>query len=184
MENKPATFWSVNTPFGLLMGGCFILASWLSFRQSNNIYANPALDRIITFLYVIGLFLQIRRFRESPVQQGYISYGGALKTGVYLSLIIGVVYGIYSVFIYSAHPEMLQNYLTTVQAAFQQLYPESPLGEKMSEMLTLFTTPYTMGFSEFLSKIILGSVYSLVIAAFLRKSRPKPFSSENRQNFV
>lgn len=57
----------------MLIGCCCVAASYVFFKQTGNIYANPSLDRIITFLFVIGLFMQIRRYRESEELKGYIS---------------------------------------------------------------------------------------------------------------
>ena len=171
MEKKTNIFLSFNTPFGLLMGGTFVVASYMYFQYNGNIYANPALDRTLTFLYIIGLFIQIRRYRENAGLQGYISYGKAVKTGSYLSVVTAFVYAVYTSFIYSAHPETLKNYLTTVESVFKELYPNSPLADNMTQMLHAFTTPLTMGFSEFISKTLLGVIYSLIVAAFLKKSR-------------
>lgn len=168
------TFFSLNTPFGLLMGGCFIVASWLCYRQNGTIYANLTLGRIITFLYVIGLFMQMRRFRESSVQKGYISYGRALKTGVYLSLLAGLSYGIFIFYIYSADPGMLENYLTTLDGAFHELYSNTELADQMTKIVKTFTTPFSIAFSEFFSKILTGTFYTLILAAFLKK---KPAST-------
>lgn len=172
MGNRTNTFLSFNTPFGLLMGGSFIIASYMYFRYNGNIYANPALDRTLTFLYIIGLFIQIRRYRESPELQGYISYGKALKTGSFLSVATAFVYAVYTFFIYSAHPETLKNYLSTVETVFKELYPDSPLADNMTQMLNAFTTPVSMGFSEFISKTLMGIIYTLIIAAFLKKRNP------------
>lgn len=109
---------------------------------------------------------------KMPDYQGYISYGKAIKTGSYLSVVTAFVYAVYTSFIYSAHPETLKNYLTTVESVFKELYPNSPLADNMTQMLHAFTTPLTMGFSEFISKTLLGVIYSLIVAAFLKKSRP------------
>lgn len=172
MGKKTNIFLSFNTPFGLLMGGSFTIASYMYFQYNGNIYANPALDRTLTFLYVIGLFIQIRRYRENAGLQGYISYGEAVKTGSYLSAVTAFVYAVYTFFVYSAHPETLTNYLTTVENVIKEVYPNSPLAGSMTQMLHAFTTPLSMGFSEFISKALLGVIYSLIIAAFLKKRKP------------
>lgn len=171
MEQKRPTFIQQNSPFGILIGGCCIAASYVFFKQTGNIYANPTLDKIITFLYIIGLFMQIRRYRESEELKGYISYGKALLTGIYLSAIAGLLYGFYIIIIYSKHPDMLQNYLIYAEGTFRQLYPESPLTNSMIQMLQAYTTPVSMGFAEFFSKILLGIIYTLVIAFILKKRK-------------
>ena len=173
MEHKQPTFIQQNTLFGILIGCCCVAASYVFFKQTGNIYANPSLDRIITFLFVIGLFMQIRRYRESEELKGYISYGRALLTGMYLSAVAGFFYGSYALIIYSKHPDTLENYLMYAESLFRQLYPESPWADNMIQMLQAFTTPVSMGITEFFSKALMGLIYTLVIAFILKKRKPE-----------
>lgn len=170
---KRETFWTLNTPFALLIAGCCIVASYLTLRQSGHLYGNPVLEKIITFLYVIGLFMQIRRYRESKKQEGYISYGSGFVTGLYISGLSGLIYGIYTIILYSVYPEALANYLTALENFFRENYSGSPLAEEMLKMVKTFTTPFSIGFSEFFSKSLLGIIYTLPIAAILRKIKPR-----------
>lgn len=175
MEQRQRTFIQQNTPFGFLIGGCCIAASYMCFKRSGNIYANPALDRILAFLLIIGLFMQIRRYRESEELKGYITYGKALLTGIYLSAVSGFFYGFYTFVLYSKHPELLSNYLATVGQAMRELYANSPLANDMIRMMDTFTTPVTIAFSEFFSKSLMGILYTLVIAFILKKRKPREF---------
>lgn len=178
MEQGQPTFFRQNTPFGLLTGCCCILAAIICLKRSGTLYANPALDRIVTFLFVLGIFMQIRRYRQSEELKGYISYGRALLTGIYLSATAAVLYGIYAFSVYYRHPDLLSNYLNTAEALIRQIYPESALTDEMMKMLHAFTTPAILGFSEFFSKLLMGSLYSLLIAFLLRRKCPqKPDTS-------
>ena len=42
--------------FALLMGACFVAASWLCFINTGQVFNNPTLNRTISFLFIIGLF--------------------------------------------------------------------------------------------------------------------------------
>lgn len=177
MEGQP-TFFRQNTPFGLLTGCCSILAAAVCLKRSGTLFANPALDRIVTFLFILGIFMQIRRYRQSEELKGYISYGRALLTGIYLSAVAAFLYGIYAFYIYHRHPDLVGNYLTATETLIRQLYPGSAPAGDMMKMLRAFTSPATLGFSEFFSKLLMGSLYSLLIAFILRRRRPQgPYSS-------
>lgn len=175
MEQRQPTFIQQNTPFGFLIGGCCIAASYVCFKRSGNIYANPALDKILAFLLIVGLFMQIRRYRESEELKGYITYGKALLTGIYLSAVSGLFYGVYTFILYSKRPELLSNYLATVGQAMRELYANSPFADDMVRMLHAFTTPISIGFSEFFSKSLMGILYTLLIAFILKRRRPREF---------
>ena len=78
--------------FALLMGACFVAASWLCFINTGQVFNNPTLNRTISFLFIIGLFIGIRQYRDSSTRQGFITYGQAVVTGIWISLVTGLVY--------------------------------------------------------------------------------------------
>lgn len=179
MGTKQTTFYSFNTPFGLLMAGCFILASYLCYVNTGSIFTNLVLDRTFTFLYILGLFIQIRRYRESPLKNGYTTYGSALLAGIWISLTVSFIYCIYTILLYSCHPSLVTNYLTTVQTAWRELHGQSPATESMLQLFSLYTSPLSIGLSELFTKFFVGFFYTLIIAAILRKPRPITPTDQN-----
>lgn len=171
-ENKTNIFLKSNTLFGALMGAIFIAASVAIYKSGSPIFMNPTLDRIITLLYICGLTLQIRKYREEALG-GFMSYGMALKTGLYLAAVTGFLYAIYIFFMYSQNPSLLEYYLTASEATLKQVYGESSMVESMISMLKVFTSPLSMAFSELFSKVFSGFIYTLFIAWFLKKSPVK-----------
>lgn len=159
-----------NTLFALLMGGCFIVTSFMFFKVSGNIFPNPALSQAITLLYACGLTMQIHKFREEHLK-GFISYGKALLTGLYLACIAGIMYAVYIFFLYSLNPETLNNYIITVATAFKEVYPNSQIGKDMQTIMETFTTPFSIAISEFFAMLFHGLLYTLLIAAFLKKNK-------------
>lgn len=169
MDIKKQIFYRQTSLFALLIGSCFAAASWLCFMNTGQVFNNPTLDRTISILFIIGLFIGIRQYRESYAQEGFITYGKALLTGMWISLLTGLVYCLYSVWLYSLHPELLGNYLSIAREMIGQMYGDSPLKEMADQFFTAFTTPFSIGLSELLGKFINGLLFTLIIAAFLRK---------------
>lgn len=169
MHTRNQIFYRQTTPFALLIGGCFAVASYLCFRNTGQIFNNMALDRTISFLFIIGLFMCIRRYRDSITEQGYISYGKALLTGMWISFLTALVYCIYTIIIYTLHPELLNSYLNIAREMIGQIYGDSAVHEMMEYFFTTFTTPVTIGLSELFGKFLNGLIFSLIIAAFVRK---------------
>lgn len=169
MQTTTQIFYKLTTPFALLIGGCLTVASYLCFVNTGQVFNNVALDRTISFLFIIGLFMGIRRYRDNTLQNGYITYGKALLTGMWISFLAGLVYSIYTVIIYTFHPELLNHYLTIAEEMIEQIYGKSALNGSMKQFFTAFTTPFSIGLSELFGKFINGLIFSLIIAAFLRK---------------
>lgn len=169
IQTKNRIFYGQLSLFAVLIGGCFAIASWLCFMNTGQVFNNPTLDRTISFLFTIGLFLGIRQYRESSAQQGFITYGKALLSGMWISLLSGFIYCLYSMWLYSLHPELLTSYLNIARETIRQLYGDNPFREMAEQFFTTFTTPFTIGLSELFGKFINGLIFTLIIAAFLRK---------------
>lgn len=169
MQIKNRIFYGQMSLFALLMGGCFAVASWLCFRNTGQVFNNTALDRTISFLFIIGLFIGIRQYRDSSAQQGFISYGKALLAGMWISLLAGLFYCLYTIFLYSRHPELLTRYLDIIREMIGQMYGNSPLQEMTDRFFTAFITPFFIGLTELFGKFVNGLIFTLIIAAFLRK---------------
>lgn len=176
MHIRQKIFYLLTTPFALLMGGCFCLASYLCYLNAGNVFNNLTLDRTITLLFIAGLYMRIRRYRDSIAQQGFISYGKALITGIWISALSAGVYSIYTVILYSLHPGLLSHYITTIQKVSSEVYGNSPMSGMMNQYISAFATPFFVGLSELFGKFVNGLFYSLIVAAFLRRKQPDPIA--------
>jgi len=171
MKKQQSTFYSFNTPFALLMGGCFILTSWLYTRDGSNLYANAALNQTIIFLYILGLFMQIRKFRESKLQKGCISYGKALQTGLWLSFVASFLYGFFIVLLYTFQPELMKSGLMTLRSIFLEMNENHNFASNMGDLLLIYSTPVSLGITELVQKFLTGTLYTFIIGAILRRSK-------------
>lgn len=160
-----------NTIFAALIGLSFIVASLLIFSSGYPVFMNPTLDRIILFLYVCGLFLQIKQYRDGQLD-GVISYGTGVRIGSYIALVTSCVYGVYIYILYTLHPELLEYYLTATETAFRQVYQDASLVDNMISMLKAFTSAASLALTEAMSKMFSGVVYTLVIALILKRKLP------------
>lgn len=169
MQTRNRIFYGQLSLFALLMGGCFAAAFWLCFRNTGQVFNHPVLDRTISFLFIIGLFIGIRQYRDSQALQGFISYGKALLAGMWISLLVGLSYCLYTIFLYSRHPELLDRYIDIIREMTGKMYGDSPLQEMADHFFTAFITPFFIGVTELFGKFINGLIFTLILAAFLRK---------------
>lgn len=171
-KTEKHTFFSQNILFGAIMGLSFVITSWVFLATGKPITANPSLNNILMLLTIAGAFIGVRKYRED-VLGGSITYGHALGTCTYMIGIASLIYGIYTIILYQAMPELKEQYLETIDATLREVYSDSPLVDSMSDMMKTFTTSYSIGFSEIFSRIFSGFIFSLILAGILRRKAPE-----------
>lgn len=170
MNTKANSFFTQTTPFALLIGCCFAIASYFCYRNSGYVFNNITLERTISLLFITGLFMSIRRYRNSEIRSGHITYAQALLAGIWISAMAGAVYCLYTILLYTVHPELLNFYWDTVREAIGEIYKNSRQEVALLQFFKAILSPVFIGVSELFGKFVHGLIYTLILAAFLRKS--------------
>ena len=100
MEKNNEPFFKQNSIFGCLIGATFIFASLLFILAGKGIVVNAQFHNIIMMLTIFGIFMGVRKYRDEQLA-GVISYGKALKTGIYILCVASLCYAVYVFFLYS-----------------------------------------------------------------------------------
>ncbi|MDR2414867.1 MAG: DUF4199 domain-containing protein [Odoribacteraceae bacterium] len=158
--------------FGLLVGGSFIIASLLFILSGRDVVMNPRLNNVVSCLSIIGCFMGVKKFRDDRLA-GSITYGRAFSAGLKIVLLATVLYSIYTFALYSARPELMEEYKNIMTVMIKEIYGEISLGIP-AEILNETITPLVVAFSEFFRDVLLGMFFLLVIAAILRRNLPTP----------
>ena len=87
MEKNNEPFFKQNSIFGCLIGATFIFASLLFILAGKGIVVNAQFHNIIMMLTIFGIFMGVRKYRDEQLA-GVISYGKALKTGIYILCVV------------------------------------------------------------------------------------------------
>ena len=181
--SKKKNFFSQNTLFGLFVGLSFIAVAYAYYRSGRGVSLNPQLNNVILLLSIVGgtvlymLLVQligVRKYRDE-LPDNCLSYGKALGACTYLIAVASVIYGCFVFYLYRHHPELLENYLTSIETTFKEVYSDSAFTENMISMLKAFTTPATIAFAETFNKIFTGFIFSLLLAGLLRRTRKNEF---------
>ena len=168
--SKKKNFFSQNTLFGLFVGLSFIAVAYAYYRSGRGVSLNPQLNNVILLLSIVGAFIGVRKYRDE-LPDNCLSYGKALGACTYLIAVASVIYGCFVFYLYRHHPELLENYLTSIETTFKEVYSDSAFTENMISMLKAFTTPATIAFAETFNKIFTGFIFSLLLAGLLRRTR-------------
>ena len=167
-EKKQNLFFTHNALFGLFVGLSYVVVSFLFLKTGREVSFNPQLNNVILMLSIVGAFVGVKKYRDQDLR-GLISYKRALGACVLLLATAALLYGIYIYYVYHMQPELTENYLITIETALKETYKNSALTENMNAMLRVFTTPASIAFAEIFNKIITGTIFSLLIASFLRR---------------
>ena len=173
--SKKKNFFSQNTLFGLFVGLSFIAVAYAYYRSGRGVSLNPQLNNVILLLSIVGAFIGVRKYRDE-LPDNCLSYGKALGACTYLIAVASVIYGCFVFYLYRHHPELLENYLTSIETTFKEVYSDSAFTENMISMLKAFTTPATIAFAETFNKIFTGFIFSLLLAGLLRRTRKNEFN--------
>lgn len=170
MENKP-TFFSANTPFGLVTGIGFIAASYACYKTTGMLNMDPRLNNVILLLIIAGAFIGVRRYREK-VLNGFISYSQALGTSVYIIAVGTIVYGIFLYIMYQQFPELQENYLSNIITVLDEVYKGNPMLDTMKNMMQAMVSPIFISLTEIFNKLFTAVMFSLLLAGLLKRKRP------------
>jgi len=163
---------SIGIRYGILIGLLIIIYSFVLFVTGQEM--NQALGWIsIAVLPIVGIFLAHKAFKQA--NQGFMSYGQGLGIGVLLSLISGSLTTIFS-YIYRTFidPDLAARMLEKMRAKLEAVGNMSDTQiDQMLSMSTKFSTG-PIGFAVgILSALLLGLVFSLVIAAITKNAKPE-----------
>lgn len=145
----------------------FILVSLLFYVLDVN---RTSWVNYLTFLLLIaGIYMGAKSYRDQ-ISGGFLSYGRSLGIGVLISLVVGVVMGIYTyLFFQFFDPAEL---VKIVDAAEQQMAEKGLTDEQIDQAMAIskkFMTAPVMSVSALFGMVMYGTVFSLIISIFVKK---------------
>jgi hypothetical protein len=163
---------SIGIRYGILTGLLIIIYSFILFVTGQEM--NQALGWVsIAVLPIVGIFLAHKAFKQANA--GFMSYGQGLGIGVLLSLVSGLLTTTFS-YIYRTFvdPDLAARMLEKMRAKLEAVGSMSDAQvDQMLSMSTKFSTG-PIGFAVgILSALLLGLVFSLVIAAITKNAKPE-----------
>lgn len=120
---------------------------------------------------VVGLVLALKARREEFAPEEGFGYGRALGTGVLTSLWSSILGAILTIV-----------YATVINPGMQEMIIESEIAkleeqgipaaniEQAEGIMTFMTSPAMMGVSNLIMSFVFGFIFSLIIAAFLKRA--------------
>ncbi|MBN2349968.1 MAG: DUF4199 domain-containing protein [Bacteroidales bacterium] len=167
MEQKKTSVFNHSLTYGAIIG--IIMIIWTVLMFVLDLSLNRALGYVSYLILIVGMFMGMKSYRDK-VQGGTINYGKAFGIGVLICVIAFVISGIYSII----HVKFVD---TTLIQRMMEMTEEKLLSRGISEeqidmqmqMSAKFMKPVIMFLSATIFSVIIGSIISLILAAFVKK---------------
>ena len=145
-------------------------------------FAGSGVENAITyFTTILFIFLGTRKFRDE-YSGGIISYGKAVWSGVLISFYSAVLLGFFMyIFLQYIDTSTIEKILEQAEQNMLESGNSEEQIEMSMEYVKKFSTPGIISIMAILLNTFLGLVFSLIIAAFLKKE-PEGFDQFIEQN--
>lgn len=160
--------------FGLYVTAANIILTLIMFF-TGTWKSTPWLAYLSLIFMVIGIVMAIKDRRDVE-NGGEIRFGQAFSTG-FTVVLVAAITGTIFFFVYSSYinPESatyMKEQMEQGMAEQQKQMTEAEF-EQAKEFSGMMANPATMAITQFLMSLLLGSVLTAIIAAFLKKE-PRP----------
>lgn len=171
MKNQTVPTKNVILNYGVYLGIASILISVIVYALGMQYEQDWKSGSAGIIAMAVIIFLGIKKYKE--FNNGFLSIGQALKVGVGIALIGGIISVIYSViFMTYIEPDFMAN---TMAKAEQQLMENAPnltdeQIEMQVEMMQKFSTPIIISAFSLIASLFFGFIISLISGLILKKS--------------
>lgn len=129
---------------------------------------------ILGWIITIALFVQaIKTYRQS--NGGFLSVGEAIKTGLAVAAVAGIITAIYTYVHYTyVYPEFIDAAVDTAREAMLKQNPDMPQ-DQMDMALSMtekFTTPFVMATMSLIGNLFFGFIISIIAGLILQRRNP------------
>ncbi len=132
---------------------------------------NRSLGALIYLIIIAGLVLAMREYKQQ--NENYMSYGEGLGLGTLTAAITGFLSSMYSVFYMSViDSTVLQRTMDKAREQLEERGMDDAQIDRAMDISARFQSPGMLFIFGMLGTILMGFIFSLVIAAILRRNKP------------
>jgi len=169
MENSTSVK-SVAYPYGIVLAiySIIVLVLLYAFNVDQENWVVGVLNAVVSITIFV---LAIKKFKQN--NNGFLSIKEALKVGLAVAVISGVIAAIYSYIHYSfVYPEFAEmKYDEAVLQMSEQNMTESQQSQAL-EMTKMFISPWFFATMTLVSSLFFGFIISLITGLILKRENP------------
>ena len=171
-ENQPKTGkYALN--FGLLLGGISVIFTFILYTMDMHYQGGIPVLIVSLLLSLAAIIIGLLQFKKA--NGGFMSFGQALKIGVGICLIGGIVSILFNqILVNVIDPETMNKAMEFARGQLQEAGNlNSDQIDQQLEMQKKFSTPVMQMAFGLIFSLFFGFVLSLIPALVLKKSRPE-----------
>ena len=167
--------------FGVLFGVIMVLEFVVMYAIGMKSLVGTSVGVIVNIanylvLPLIFIYLGCNNYKKN-INNGFITFGECLKTGISISFVAALIYAIFTVVFNLLFPEFIDEMLSLSKSEMLKQTPsisseQLEMGLSMIKkfMNPLIVFPFTLAMYSFF-----GLIYSLIIGAILKNEKPQSF---------
>ena len=171
MENQTVPTKPIMLRYGIILGFLTVLASVLSYViEGTEQIERPFWEKALGYIIIIAIIIMaIKKFKE--LNNGNLTIGEAIKTGVGVALIGGLIVSVY-IFIFFSYiePDFINRIMEMTQEKMIEQNPDMP-EEQMEMALSMtskFMSPIAMMLFSIIGNLIMGLIISLIAGLIMK----------------
>ncbi|HCE55398.1 MAG: DUF4199 domain-containing protein [Lutibacter sp.] len=171
MENQEITPKQIMLNYGLMLGFASVLISVALYAMGKTYEPHWSVGVISTMITVAVIILGIKKIKE--INNGFLSLSEALKTGLGIALISGLILVAYNlIFVTFIEPEYFARMLEVQQQKMIEMYPNfsDEQLEASLEMSKKMSGPMINSAIIIIGSLFLGFIISLIGGLIMKKT--------------
>jgi hypothetical protein len=170
MENNNNSGKAIILNYGLILGGIAILISLVQYSLGEHLSPKPIYGFISFGLMIVATILGIKKMKSE--NEGYISFGEAVKIGVGIAVVSAIISIIYNlIFMNFIEPDFIdQMLLKQEETMFDNGMNEKQIEAAMG-MANKMKGPFISSAIGIVASAFFGFVISAITGAILKKSK-------------
>lgn len=156
--------------YGLIVGLICVIYSFILALLDES--GNRLLGAFSYLVLIGGLVMAFKYFKEHNA--GYMSFGQGLKIGTLMSLIVGVLASVFMyIYVKFIDDSMMTRIMEVQRAEMEKKGMDEAQIDRAMEMAAKFSTPEMIVVWGIVGFVIMGFIFSLVVAGIMKHSRPE-----------
>ena len=173
MENQIAQPKKVILNYGLILGVITVFLSAIAYVTNTYLEPHWSIMVIGMLIFIAGIVYGIKAFKKE--NGGFLSLGQALKVGVGIALIAGIIGALWMLLLTNVlEPDYAEQVAEVQREQMVERFPdmtEAQMDQAM-EMNAKFSSPWiTMAFT-IVGNLFIGFIVALIAGAIMKQKRP------------
>ena len=170
MESKSNPMYKSAMTSGLIVGIALVVFSLLIYIMG--VVKPPFWVSLLQYVIIIGgIIYGTKKFRDDDLG-GEISYSKALGFGILICVFASIIMGVYMILLMTViDPEFMNKMISVIEEEYVKMGMAEEQIDAAMKIVGKMQSPIFMAISTVITFAIMGTIFSLITSAFLKKEK-------------